>query len=823
MFFFHTSSIRHITALCVAWSATLTWAASPDLQSIQPRGVQRATTTTLNLYGSRLSDVQAIVVYPSTLATAEAFQFTELTAKDDGHLTAMVTISPDCPFGEHAIRVRTATGMSTMRTLWVGPYPQVDEVEPNSDFDAPQKVDMNVTVAGVIENEDVDHYLVEAKKGQRLSVEIEGIRLGEKMFDPYVAILDAGRFELSASDDTALLLQDSIVSIIVPEDGAYILQVRESSYGGGGCRYRLHIGNFPRPRVAYPAGGQVGTSLSVRLVGDVAGPYTHDVVLPTDPTPRLPLFAPQETLLPPSPNVLRVVSFPNVLETEPNNGQDNATSTEESLPLALNGILGEAGDIDWFRIKGVKGQKFAVRVHARSIRSPLDSVLSIHRADGDRIAHNDDQGGPDSAVDFTVPDDGQYLVSVHDHLRNGGPNYVYRIEFAPVEPRVTSHIPRFGRDSQARQVVAVPRGNRAATLLNCDRKNFGGAIVYEAANLPEGVTLHGETVPSDLRQMPFVFEASDSAPLAGGLIDLVVRHEDASKNIRGHFRHHVVLVTAGNNVEYYGRTLRRLPLAVTDPVPFAIDLEAPKVPLVHNGTMHLKVVARRDDGFTEPITVRMLWTPPGVSAKKKVQIPAGQTEVRYLVSANGNAQTRTWKVVMQGEADAGKGQVLVSSALTPLTVATPYVGMKIQMAALERGEAGEIICKLEQHKPFAGKAVAELIGLPHQVLTQPVHFTKDDQQLVFPITTGGETPNGTHKNLFCRVVLQEHDTDIVHQVGNGGKLRIDLPPPPPPQAAASPKPKPKPVAKAPTEKRLTRLEKLRLQAKERAEAAMAGR
>ena len=62
-------------------------------------------------------------------------------------------------------------------TFWVGPYETVLEVEPNSDFSSPQVIAINRTVEGRVDNEDVDYYAVEAKKGQRLSVEVEGIRL----------------------------------------------------------------------------------------------------------------------------------------------------------------------------------------------------------------------------------------------------------------------------------------------------------------------------------------------------------------------------------------------------------------------------------------------------------------------------------------------------------------------------------------------------------------------------------------------------------------------------------------------------------------------
>ena len=56
---------------------------------------------------------------------------------------------------------------------------------------------------------------------QRLSVEVEAIRLSGALFDPYVAVLDDKRFELATSDDSELLLQDSTLSLIAPSDGVY--------------------------------------------------------------------------------------------------------------------------------------------------------------------------------------------------------------------------------------------------------------------------------------------------------------------------------------------------------------------------------------------------------------------------------------------------------------------------------------------------------------------------------------------------------------------------------------------------------------------------
>ena len=148
----------------------------------------------------------------------------------------------------------------------------MEEKEPNNEFLTPQKIPLNCTVHGVANNEDVDYFAVEAKKGQRISVEIEGMRLGTTFFDPYIAILDSKRFELATSDDTALLKQDGCLSIVAPADGTYIVMVRETSYrGNGACQYRLHVGTFPRPMAVVPAGGKLGEEVELRFIGDATG------------------------------------------------------------------------------------------------------------------------------------------------------------------------------------------------------------------------------------------------------------------------------------------------------------------------------------------------------------------------------------------------------------------------------------------------------------------------------------------------------------------------------------------------------------------------
>jgi len=77
--------------------------------------------------------------------------------------------------------------------------------------------------------------------------------------------------------------------------------------------------------------------------------------------------------------------LPNVLEVEPNNDIKTSTPTNLEPPFAANGIIQEKGDADFFKFTAKKDQQFDVSVYARRLRSPLDSVLDIYDAKGNRL------------------------------------------------------------------------------------------------------------------------------------------------------------------------------------------------------------------------------------------------------------------------------------------------------------------------------------------------------------------------------------------------------------------------------------------------------
>ncbi|HVX15632.1 MAG TPA: PPC domain-containing protein [Pirellulales bacterium] len=775
----------------------------PRLGAIVPYGGQRGTEIDVAFNGDDLDDAQEILLY------YPGIKVLSLEAGNDKTVKTKLQIAADCRIGIHAMRVRTASGISNLRTFSVGALPEVAEVEPNSEFTTPQKINLDVTVNGFVNNEDVDYYVIEAKKGERITAEIEGIRLGNFFFDPVLSILDKNRFELATCDDAALVWQDGVVSIVAPEDGAYTVQVRESAFGGNGaCTYRLHVGRFPRPTAAIPAGGKPGETLALRWLGDITGERTESYVVAADGGLPSGLFAKDDKGVAPSPNAFVLDGLNNVMEAEPNDAPANAPVFE--APAGLNGVIEKDGDVDFFKFSAKKGQQLDIHVLGRGIRSQLDPILYVHREDGAGIAGNDDSGGPDSYLRFNPPDDGNYLVSVRDHLGKGRVDYAYRVQVEPVKPALTLGLPE--RRQYFDVTTSVPQGNRIAILVSAQRKDFGGDLLLDMKELPAGVTF--ETVPmaANQTQVPVLFTAAPGATLAGALVDIVGRPADSNLHVEGHVEQVTGLVRGQNQVLVWGHTAHRMATAITAEAPFKIDIVEPKVPLVRNGAMALKVVATRKEGFTAPIALRMLYNPPGVGSSGDIKIEEGQTEAVIPLTANGGAEIRQWKIAVIGRANVDDEGVMVSSQLANLEVAEPFVQFAFNAAACEQGQETDLVVKVTNSKPFEGEAVVELLGTPFEVTTEPLKLSKETPELAFHVKTTAKSPAGRHKTLLCRATIMANGEPIVHNLGTG-ELRIDTPLPPKPAAAA-----PMPVAVAaappqpekPPEKRLTRLEQLRL-------------
>src|SRR5262245_6500 len=284
-----------LSLLCLCGSLAV---AGPRLVRVSPPGGQRGASVEIDFTGRYLDQPREVLFYEPGI-TVESIKPVETDLGANGReqpveagtrIRVRLKLADDCPLGPHGVRLRTSSGLSEYQRFFVGPFPTVDENETqqkrNDKRETATSVPANTTVLGKLNDPtDVDLYRVEVKRGQRVSAEVEAARLGVERGIPdlHLAIYDADGKKLAAADDSALFVQDPVLSVRAERDGAYFVEVRRSMFNGANDIYRLHVGTFSRPTGIYPAGGPAGEELNVRILGDPKGAWDQTVRLPAAP------------------------------------------------------------------------------------------------------------------------------------------------------------------------------------------------------------------------------------------------------------------------------------------------------------------------------------------------------------------------------------------------------------------------------------------------------------------------------------------------------------------------------------------------------------
>jgi len=332
----------------------------------------------------------------------------------------------------------------------------------------------------------------------------------------------------------------------------------------------------------------------------------------------------------------------------------------------------------------------------------------------------------------------------------------------------------------------VARGNRFPLVLRARRGSFGGALKLAMKDFPAGVTLHCDEMASNKTALTLVFEAASDAPIAGKLSDITATLKTDQKDpVSGGVWQNYDLVQRGNGGVYYRTWVDQIAVSVTEELPYKIRIETPKAPLVQSGTLPVKVIAERQEGFKGSINVRLQLDqgfstrPPGLSCPTSITIAPDKTEATYNFSASGSAEAKTHQIAMIGSTSVKGGTAYVSTQLTPLEIKDEFTTAAITLAKATQGYPTQVKVALTQKVPFPGKASVELLGLPSGAKTTKLEMTKDMKELVFPITTETNAKIGLHRTLLCRMTVDYEGTTLTQTFGSRGSLRVDSPPAPP--------------------------------------------
>lgn len=444
-----------------------------------------------------------------------------------------VTIDPKAAPGDREFRLLTPQGPSNPLCFQVGTLPEILELEPNDPGGYPELPPLSparlpVVFNGQILPGDVDRLPFVARSGQRLVVRVQARHLIPYLadavpgwFQATVALFDPQGVEVAFADDYHFD-PDPVLLYEVPADGVYELEVRDAIYRGReDFVYRISVGELPFITSVYPLGAREG---SVRAQASVSGWNLPGTRLPLDTSPGgdgvRRAFTERRGLR--SNEILYAVgTLPETGENEPND--DLANARQVLLPHTINGRIDPPGDVDVFRFRGRRHQDVVVEIVARTLRSPLDSLVRVLDARGEVLAWNDDfvPSAPgflftgegllthhaDSYLRVQLPRDGLYYVQISDARGHGGEAYAYRLRLSEPMPDFAL---RVGPSN-----LGIPGGRTMPlTVYAMRRDGFSGAIELGLRDAPEGMVLSGGVIPAGQDQVRITLTAPREVPVS---------------------------------------------------------------------------------------------------------------------------------------------------------------------------------------------------------------------------------------------------------------------------------------------------------------------
>jgi hypothetical protein len=654
-------------------TAAVTEPPTPFVQYAFPPGARQGGTVEVTCSGQNLAGASAVRVTGSGVA-AKIKEVVNLTT-----VKLSILIDAGAEPGVREMRLITAGGVSNRFRFCVGQLPEVNEAEPN-ERDQPQAIGtLPVTLNGQIMEGDRDCFRFSAKAGQTLVFAAEARALVPFIADAVpgwndvvLTLYDAAGRQLASVDDLGFR-PDPVLVCKIPADGEYVIEASDILFRGrGDFVYRLSIGELPYITHIFPLGGPAGQSSIVQLFG-VNLPTTTMNLSSTPSDPAAPRFVRINR------NGILSNTMPfatsNLRET-PESEPNDSTSAPQRLdvPTVVNGRIDRPGDADYFAFRAEPGQKLTVDVRARRLESPLDSIITIYRMNGTRLAENDDfvdvdqpliTHHADASLTFTVPPNsgGRLVLRVRDVQGGGGPQYAYRLSVSAPKPdfalRVSPDNPR------------VARGDSAVLTVTAIRKDgFAGEINFSAAGLPPGFIaspavigarqdqiLLTITAPGDAGSAIVLPTITGSATIEGRQVTRTARPAEAVMQAFS-YTHHV--------------PAKELLLGVVEFDTFTLDRKdaAKTIELKTDSTAEITLVVRRKPGVKGQIAFKPAAVTPGLSVRS-VFIPADKDQATLTLVAGKQAQPGTrYNLVLTGSLKIGKETITRSLPAIPVVITT---------------------------------------------------------------------------------------------------------------------------------------------------------
>jgi len=574
-------------------------------------------------------------------------------------VTLKIEVAANAPTGSREMRLLTPAGASNPLSFCVGSLPEQRKIEPlGKTVETAMRLPIPSVINGQILPGGVDHYAFQARRGAHLVVAVQARDLIPYLadavpgwFQPVAALYDAKGKEVGYANNFRFN-PDPVLCCEVPEDGVYLLEIRDALYRGReDFVYRITVGEVPFVTGIFPLGGRVRFSNAVNVAGwNLA--HTRVILNPVETEGIHPLADLSNGLIIGGAE-FESDALPEMMEQEPNNEPKQAQRVV--LPVIVNGHIDTPGDIDVFAFVCGPGAKVVAEVTARRLNSPLDSWLKVTDATGRQIAFNDDRedkGAPllthqaDSYLTFTAPTGGLYYLTIGDAQRKGGPEYAYRL-------RISAPRPDYALRLAPSCLNVRPGDTMPVTVYALRRDGFAGDITLHLKGAPAGVVMSGGVIPGeqdkvratltfpmDLGGKPLNLALEGHAIAEGR--DITHPVVPADDMLQAFAYHH--LVPANELLAILAGSPRGRP-------PMNIVGSEAKLPVGGTGKVGLATPGRSPFAVGELIQFQLREPPEGISIEGEPAIQNGVVEITFRTDASKVKPGLRGNLIIEGFAE----------------------------------------------------------------------------------------------------------------------------------------------------------------------------
>jgi len=502
-------------ALCA--SAQSVGLPTPRLLTTLPMGAQSGTSVEVAITGQHIEGASELHFSHPGIA---AKPLLDKAGKPVANKFT-VTVAKDVPAGVHEARVLTDLGLSSSRAFNVGSLPEVLRTKANTTVETAMSLKLNSICNATTTARAVDHYSFEAKKDQRVMVDLAARGIDSKL-KPVVVVADQeGR-------DLMVERLGGVIDFKAPADGRYIVKVNDLTFQGGAYYfYRLAL-------TEAPASGDFQRMASTRTVSSVSWSA------------------------PANPKAAK--------EAEPNNAI--AKAQKITLPCEISGSFFPAADVDTFEFEAKKGETWWVEVASERLGRPTDPFALVQHVgkDGDQekltdIAELNDiaspvkvssnqyaydgppynAGSPDILGKIEIKQDGLHRLALRDLFggTRNDPNNIYRLVIRKAQPdfALASWAMHMVLRNGDRNCLSKPMALRAGATMAFEvivirKDGFEGEINLGMEGLPPGVTATGLKIPAKKARGIMLISADSEAPLGAASAAMFGVAEIDGKTVR---------------------------------------------------------------------------------------------------------------------------------------------------------------------------------------------------------------------------------------------------------------------------------------------------